>query len=342
MAATPNYLDILGARPHRGRFFTPEDAREGGRAAILSYESWKKRFGGREDIVGRPLVVGAKTFDVIGILPPKLMLPAFFGTKPEIVTATAPPARGEKGGSFYPIVRRNPGLAREQVQPRIDAVTQAISARNPRTVNVGPSLQEVRSVMFPVGRPIMKWLFAASSLVLLIGCANLANMLLARSHRNQRATGLAIALGATRMRVIRPLLFESAIIGVAGAAIALVVTSIAFDALLKQVPRGAYGPAPVGVDLRVSLMALGAGLLAGVLFAAVPAWRSSRRDVQALLQNRRAIGRGRSRFGSPMVAVQVALAVMLIFGAAVTTRAFVTVLQIPLGFDDRNVIRLSV
>lgn len=342
MAATPNYLEILGVRPYRGRLFAAEDAREGGRAALLSYEAWQKRFAGREDIVGRPLVFGAKTFDLIGILPPKLMLPAIFGTKPEIVTATAPPARGEKGGSFYPIVRRNAGLTREQVQPRIDAVTQAISNRNPRTVNAGPSLQEVRSVMFPVGRPIMKWLFAASSFVLLIGCANLANMLLARSHRNQRAIGIAIALGATRMRVIRPLLFESAIIGVAGAGIALVVTSIAFDTLLKQVPRGAYGPAPVGVDLRVSLIALSTGLLAGLLFAAVPAWRSFRRDVQALLQRRLSNGRAGGRFGRPMVVVQVALAVMLIFGAAVTTRAFVAVLQIPLGFDDRNVIRLGV
>jgi putative ABC transport system permease protein len=307
---------------------------------MLTYESWRTRFGGSSAIVGHPLTIGTKTFDIVGILPPAMVVPQIFGDKPELFIAAAPPARGEKGGTFYPVVRRNAGLSREQVQSRIDAVTKQVSEKNPRTVNLGPSLQEVRSVLFPVGRPIMKWLFAASALVLLLGCANLANMLLARSVRHERETGMSIALGASRARVLRPILFESAIVGLSGAAVALVVTSVLFSSLLKQLPRGAVGAATVGVDLRVVLLALATGLAAGVLFAIVPAWRSSRRDVQSLLLRRHA--RRSNRFGRPMVAVQVAMAVTLVFGAAVTTRAFIEVLRVPLGFDDANVVRLSV
>lgn len=343
ISVTPAYLRVLGARPYRGRNFVNDDAP--GRTAMLTYDAWRDRFGGNAAIVGHPLTIGMSTFDIVGILPPKMMMPMIFGTsgdRPVLMIAAASPPRGEKGGTFYPVVRRDDGLSREQAQSRIDTVTQPISAKDPRTVNVGPALQEMRSVMFPVGRPIMKWMFAASALVLLLGCANLGNMLLARSLRYQRETGLTLALGASRARVLRPILFESVIIGVAGAAIALIVTAAAFDALLKQVPVGATGPATVGVDLRVALLALAAGLAAGVLFAIVPAWRASRADVQALLLSRGGGGQPRGRFGRPMVAVQVALAVTLVFGAAVTSRAFIDVLRVPLGFDDTNVARLQV
>jgi len=342
MAASPSYLRVLGVRPIRGRIFDDAAAAAGGRSVMLTYDTWQRRFGGRADIVGHPLAMGSATYDVVGILPPEAVFPSVFGTKPELLATVPPPARGVRGGTFYPIVRRQNGLTREAVQPRIDAATAAVSALNPRTADLAPVLVDVRSRMFPAGRPIMRWLFAASILVLLLGCANLANMLLARSQRHERETALAMALGASRMRVIRPLMLESVIIGLTAAVVAVVTTSALFDTLLKQVPRVAYGPARIGVDLRVVLWTLAMGLIAGLIFAAVPAWRSTRRDVQAVLQARHAGGRRGGRLGRPMVVVQVALAVTLLFGAALTVRAFVELLRVPLGFSDTNVLRVSV
>lgn len=342
LAATTNYFQVLGVRAARGRVFDASD--EGGvaRTAVLSWTAWRQRFGGDEHVVGRAVTLGDKTFDIVGVLPQGLMFPTVFGTRPELVVVTAWPAVGEQGGAFLPVIRRDPGVTREIAQARIDAAT-ALSASDPRMTNVGPVLEDMRAVLYPTGRPIMRWLLTASALVWLIGCANLANMLLARSQRRERETALRAALGASRLRLLRPILFESVIIGLAGAALAVVVTAAVFDALLRQVPRVAYGNAPVGVDARVIAITIAMGLVGGLFFSVVPAWRSSRLDVQTLMQARHVRGGKRSgRFGRPMVALQVAVAIVLVFGAVLTGRAFMSVLRVPLGFDSDNVATVSV
>jgi len=234
-------------------------------------------------------------------------------------------------------------VTREQAQAQLDALARAVRRRDPTLGAEMPVLDPVRSVMFPVGRPVMRYLLAASILVLLIGCANLANMFLARAKRRERDLGVRAALGASRIRLLRPLVFEAVIIGLAGAALALVVTEVSFDALLRHVPPVAYGAAAVGVDARVVVLGLTLGAATGALFAAVAALRASRVDVLALLQRRMARASGVSRrFGRPLIAAQVALALVLVFGAALTTRAFITVLQVPLGFTPENVVTIRV
>jgi ABC-type antimicrobial peptide transport system permease subunit len=151
----------------------------------------------------------------------------------------------------------------------------------------------------------MKYLLAAAVLVLLIGCANLANMLLTRTQRREREYGVRAALGARGIRLIRAVIFESVIIGLAGAGLALVVTSAAFDALLPHVPAGAYGNAPVGVSERVVALTFALGLVGGLSFAVAPAWRSARLDALALIRGRSVAG-NTSGVRSPMVAAKVA------------------------------------
>lgn len=343
LAATTNYFQVMGVRAARGRVFDASDESGVARTAVLSWTAWRQRFGGDEHVVGRAVTLGDKTFDIVGVLPPGLMFPTVFGTRPELVVVTAWPAVGEQGGAFLPVIRRDPGVTREIAQARIDAATAAISAADPRMANVGPVLEDMRAVLYPTGRPIMRWLLTASALVWLIGCANLANMLLARSQRRERETALRAALGASRLRLLRPIVFESVIIGVAGAALAVVVTAAVFDALLRQVPRVAYGNAPVGVDARVIAITIAMGLVGGLFFSVVPAWRSSRLDVQTLMQARHVRGGKRSgRFGRPMVALQVAVAIVLVFGAVLTGRAFLSVLRVPLGFNADNVATIAV
>jgi len=336
---TSNYFDLLGARAARGRLITSSDDTASGRPAVLSHELWRTRFGAREDIVGRPLTIGATTLDIVGVLPREFVFPTTFARPSAIVTVMEPLARKAEGGTFHPIVRRAAGVTRQQAQDEIDALIRPVVVPKVGTTYL-PYLEDVRSVLYPTGRPIMGMLFAAASLLLLLGCANLSNMLMARARKDERDSGIRIALGATRGRLVRLVTCEALLIGLVGSALALVVTYLTFDLLLKQVPPIAYGRAPVGVDLRVFAFGAALGVIAALAVAAVPAWRSTRFDVQFLVQQRDAV-RSRS-FGRPMVAIQVAMAVVLVFGAAVTARALLSVLQVPLGFSPDRIATIGI
>ena len=336
---TANYFDLLGARAARGRLLTATDGTASGRPALLSHELWRMRFGERDDIVGRPLTIGTATFDIVGVLPRDFVFPSVFVRTSPIVTVMPPLTRKAEGGTFHPIVRRAPGVTRQQAQGEIDALIRPLVVSKQGRTHL-PYLEDVRSVLYPTGRPIMGMLFAAASLLLLLGCANLSNMLLARARKDERDCGIRIALGATRGRLVRLVACEALLIGLIGSALALVVTYMTFDLLLKQVPPIAYGRAPVGVDLRVFAFGAALGVIAALAVAAIPAWRTTRFDAQFLVQQRDAV-RSRS-FGRPMVVVQVAMAVVLVFGAAVTARALLSILNVPLGFSPDRVATIGV
>src|SRR5215475_3905123 len=187
----------------------------------------------------------------------------------------------------------------------------------------------------------MTFLLAGSALVLLLGCASMAILFLARIKRNDQELGIRIALGASRVRLIRPLIFEAAFISAAGAVFAILMTMATFDALLRQVPRIAYGNAEVGVDLRVIMFALALWFLVTAGFSVVMAFRSTRFDAQALIQGRRQGVTKSGRFGRPLIAIQVALAIALTFAAAVAGRAFLSVMRIPLGFNPDNIVTVN-
>lgn len=342
LAVSLNLLSVLGVPAGRGRVFAANDTPD--RAAMITNRSWKTRFGGDPGVVGRTVTFGEKSFDIVGVLPAEFSFGSvsFFAGRPEIVTLMVPVSPGTAGGVFHPVVRLEPGVSREQAQAQMDVVVGPAQETAPALKGQIPVLEDIRATIFPVGRDVMRFLFSAALLVLLLGCANLANMLLARGRRFERDTAVRTALGASRIRVVRPLLIEAVVIGAAGSVLALAVTTLGFDALLRQVPTAAYGRANVGVDVRVVLMGLALGLGGGLLFAVVPALRAARLDVLALLHGRHRGSRSQWRIGRPMIAVQVALAVVLVFGAAIATRAFVAVLSTPLGFDPENVVRLNV
>jgi putative ABC transport system permease protein len=342
IAVTPNYFEVLGVRAIYGRVFDAHDVAQPGRAALLAYTAWRHYFNADPAIVGRSVTLGATTFDVVGVLPAEFYFPTLGAERPEIVTVLPAVPAGAHGGTFYPIVRREVGVSREEAQTRVDRLVAQVVARDPGRVDNSIVLEDVKAVLYPTGRPILRLLLASAGLVLLIGSANLASMLLGHAHQRAREIGVRAALGASRLRLVRPVIFEAIVIGLCGALLALVVTTMTFSALLRQVPSAAYRTAPVGVDLRVAIFAIGLGCLSGLLFAALPAWRAGAVDVQTLLQRRRDAARSRGRFTQPMVVVQVALAVLLVFGAIVTARAFLSVLRVPLGVSPRNVMTIAV
>ncbi|HVQ41006.1 MAG TPA: ABC transporter permease [Vicinamibacterales bacterium] len=350
MEATPNYFELLGVRAVHGRTFTPGDAGREGTVAVLSYSAWQQMFGGDASIVGKPITLGTATFDLLGVLPRSFVFPSTFAGRPSLVVLRKPLGRGVEGGTFHPIVRIASGVSHDRAQAEVEAAAGAaavstsdgrVRSEGQKWQNVVPVLNDVRTLLYPVGRPIMRFLFAAALFILLLGCANLANMMLVRGRRGLHDTAVRLALGASRARLIRPMIFEALVIGGGGALLAVALTSGVFDALLRQVPPAAYGRADVGVDYRVFLIALSMGLFCAVSFSIVPAWRVSGIDVVSLIQRRG--GRGsRVRLGRPLVAVQAAIAIAVVFGAVVAGRAFVSILRIPVGFSSDGVVLLTV
>jgi predicted permease len=341
-AASANYFQVLGIRPALGRTFDAGDAEQPGRIAMLSYRAWQRRFGGDERIVGREVTLGPATFDVVGVLPRDFLFPSWLLGEPEIVTVMEPARPGAEGGTAFSVVRLEPGATREQAQAEIEAITAPVAERRsePDTTLV---LDDVRSLLYRTGQGIMGFLLLTAGLVLVIGCVNLANMLLIRARRRERESGVRAALGASWTRLVRPLIFESLITGLAGAVLGALLTAATFEALIRQVPEAAYRAAPVGVDLRVLMFALGLGLLSSLVFGSVPAWRAARTDAQALIQQRRSREGGRrGGLGRPLVAVQVALSIVLVFGAGVAGGELVRVLSVPLGFEPANVLTVEV
>ena len=252
---------------------------------------------------------------------------------------TAPTGLGGVGNTWYPIVRLQPDTTPERAQAEMDALLQPLTGIGD-TPQALPFMTDIRSQLYPTGRPIMALLLAASGLILLLGSANLANMLVARARQRERETGVRAALGAGRLRLVRPLLFETAIIGLISGVLAIAATSSIFDALLAQVPQAAYGQARVGVDFRVGFLALLAGLSGGLLTGILVAWRSSRNEADVLIRN----GLPNARRGGPgrsMIAAQVGLSVVLVFGAVAASRTFLSVVNTELGFDPENVLVVS-
>ena len=243
-AVTPAYFRVLGVHAVRGRLFEERDVAEPGRAAVLTYESWQRRFGGEEGIVGRAVKLGDETRDVIGVLPRGFIFPTtslrflYNPTgRPEYLTAASTPSpddQQKRSRAFEePVVRLEPGVTLEQAQAELDVlVTSLRTGRDDIVV-----LENPRAVLFPAGRSVMALLVAAAGFVLLIGCSNLANMLLARTRRREREIGLHAALGATHLRIVRSIFLETSIVGSAAAILALAVTALAFELLLRQYRR---------------------------------------------------------------------------------------------------------
>lgn len=344
-STTPNYFEVLGIRPIRGRLFVPDDGNTNGRAALITYRTWHTYFGGREDIVGKNVTLGNASLDVVGILPPGLFVPDVFASveRPhEVYTARPFPPAAENSGAFYPVVRLAEGVSGERAQGALTAQTSS-GVRDETGERSTAAFVPADEVLFPTGRPIMRWLLASTIALLLLACVNLATLLLIRGHDRAREVAVKMALGASRARIIRPLLFEIVAVSVAAGFLAVGLARAAFAGVMKIVPQVAYGQAPVGIDPRVGAFSIGLVVAAAVIFTFTPGWLATRRTVRSVMAG--GASRGATAgwtFGRPLLAFQVAMAVVLVFGAVTTGRAFVSLLQIPLGFDAERVATVSI
>jgi putative ABC transport system permease protein len=348
-AVTSQFFDVLRVRPVIGRVFTVENEVEGrDRVVVLSDGLWRRRFGGDPNMIGRTIPLEGASYEVIGIMPAEFAYPVSAPRPTDLWTpyVVAPDERVRNPGnfSFYlqSIARLKPGVTLRQAQAQMDQIATAIEAANPewnkgRKIGVRPLRDHL------VGASTRSWmlmLLGAVGIVLLIACANVANLLLARASSREREVGIRAALGAGRWRLIRQLMIESVVLSITGTILSIVLAWWAVQLLRTSMPEGVPRVAAIALDIRVLGAAAALSIVTGLLFGVVPALQLSRPDLTTALKDgsRGSVGAGRHRLRSALVVVEVALAVVLLVGAALFIGSFVTLMRIEPGFSTENLL----
>ncbi|HZT60330.1 MAG TPA: ABC transporter permease [Pyrinomonadaceae bacterium] len=346
---SPEYFAVLGERPELGRVLTDEDNHPDADAVVISHSLWQRRFGGRRDVLGQQLKLGGSTMTVVGVMPAGFEYPFRTAHQDfwEPLDDRPTPAREQRDSRSYNIIARmKPGVTVEQANAELDTISRRLEQQYPdsnTTVLIaGASMRDdvTRDV-----RPALLILLGAVAFVLLIACANVANLLLARATARHKEIAVRTALGASRWRIVRQLLVESLLLALAGGAAGLLLAVWGADVLVAASPSDIPRVEQVGLDARVVIFTLLVSALTGVAFGLVPALQASKTELTGALKEG---GRGategfrRNRARSLLVVAEVALSLVLLIGAGLLIRSFVRLMQTDPGFDPSRVIALDI
>jgi len=344
----PELFDLLGVAPVRGRAVTADDANPGGPSVVvIGHGFWQRRFGADESALGRTLTLDGRSVEVVGIMPRgftfpednNLWLPLWF---------TGDELRPGQRGAHYAraIGRLKPGLTVQQAIDDLNRIEARIAEQHPSVEGYGAWARPVLQAMVGrVQRPLLM-LLGAVGFVLLIACANVSNLLLARASARRAEIAMRSALGAGRGRIVRQLLVESLLLACAGGIAGLLLAAWGVRTLQAILPGDLPRAGALGVNTTVLVFTLAVSMTAGIVFGLVPAFHASSGDLASVLKDARrgsGSGAGRLAFQRSMVAVQVALALILLAGAGLALRSFDRLTRIDPGFDPSNAmaVRLS-
>jgi putative ABC transport system permease protein len=346
-AVTASFLSTLGVQPALGRNFTAEEEPRGrSNLLILTDGAWRRRFGAAPELVGKSVDVDGQPFTVVGVLPRGFPFPGLPDVDGLVPLGLGPVELRSRGNHFLRAVARlKAGASLRRVDAELSQVAKRLSADYPATNNgcgafaYGLLADSVRDIQAPLAI-----LLAAVAALLLVSCANVAGMLLARGASRQREVAIRAALGGGRSRIVRQLLAESALLGCLGGALGLFLAVWGVDALVALAPEGTPRLSEVHLDLRVTaftvLLSLAVGLLAGV----APALQTSRPDLTEAMREGGQHGsasRRKARARSLLVVVEVALALSLVVVAGLLTRSLSRVLDTRLGFEPESLLTVQ-
>ena len=357
-----NLLPMLGVRPVVGRLFDAEDDVPGrtGRA-LLGYGTWMRRYGGDTGVTGKLLTLNGQPYEVIGVLPPEFdlpreVLPTLGGAEHAEIMVPLPlstdAARVRNGEDYNILARLKPGVSVETAQREMDAITARLRSEHPDFYppNGGLTFSIVPLQDYVVGgvRPALFVLTGAVAFVLLIACANVANLLLSRALARKREIAVRSAIGASAGRIVRQLLTESVLLAVMGGAVGLLFSYWTLEGIRALGSRSVPRLDEIAIDGGVLLFTIAVSVLAGAIFGLAPAVRLSRVDLQENLKDSsRGASAGSAVWGRGqnvrrlLVVSELALSVMLLIGAGLLIRSFARVQQVPPGFNSSNVLTLE-
>jgi predicted permease len=343
---TENFFRALGVQPLFGRVFTPEEDRAGGaNVAVLTHTFWQKRFGGDQNILGQSITLNGTPFTIVGVMPPSLKFP-FIQTHvftPRVFEQEGlPPEIIERGTGYLTLLgRMKPGVTRAQVDEQMQVIDRRYQTANPDKVDAKAGMNVVSFHEDLVGqqRPMLLTLFAAVGCVLLVGCANVANLLLARFTARRKEIAIRTALGATRARIVMQFLTESVLTAAIAGVLGVLLAIWGLDLLKKVAENFLPRVREISLDVNVLLFAIGLSLITGVILGLVPALHASRSDpIDSLKDSSRgSTGRQAGRLRAGLLVAEVALSLVLVVGAVLLVDSFRRLQNVDPGFRAAGV-----
>ncbi|HZF41173.1 MAG TPA: ABC transporter permease [Blastocatellia bacterium] len=344
---------LLGEQPLLGRALQSEDYQPGkDHVLALSHKLWQRAFGGDPNIIGRRITLSGESYDVVGVMPPQFQFPPFWSTRAEMWTPLdlRPRATARGGNSLRVFARLKPGVTLQQAQSEIDAMNRRLAQAYPEA-NTGLNIRVDLLNEKVVGnvRLALLVLSGAVGFVLLIACANVACLLLARAAMRASETAVRVALGASRWRIVRQLLTESLLLSVGGAAVGILLAVWGVDWLTMLLAGNSNSFSvrlPRLSEIRIDAMALGftlaVSLVTSLLFGLAPAIAASKPDLnQTLKESGRGAG-GRRGLRETLVVIELALALVMLVGAGLLMNSFLKLRAVDPGFNPRNALAMTV
>jgi putative ABC transport system permease protein len=354
-SVTPNLFSVLGVRPVLGRAFLPEEAEAGrGRVVVLSEGLWQRRFGADPNIIGKALTLNNESFSVVGVMSKECQYPEKAelwvlarGGMPEPPGAATPNAAISRTNHYLTVVARlKPGAALAQAQAELNTISGRLQQQYPDTnKEAGARAVSIHEELVGDVRPALLILLGVVGFVLLIACANVANLMLARSIARQRELSLRTALGASRMRIVRQLLTESLLLGLVGGLLGLFLAYWGVHLLVAFSPADIPRVNEVSVDGQALLWTILLSLLSGLLAGLAPALQTSRPNLGEVIKEGgkgAGVGVRHQRMRGLLVVAEVALTLLLLTGAGLLLKSFMRLQQVDPGFDARNVLTMRV
>jgi putative ABC transport system permease protein len=353
--ASTEFFKALGVDPLLGRTFAPDDEPEGKPpVAVLSYGLWQRRFGGQSSTIGQPITLNGIKFTMIGVMPPNFQFHikhrSGTGRPAELWTVLPMPTSGtanERGRFLSAVARLKPGVSAEQAGAELRTIAARLSDEVPEyNKNYSAEVVPLREQFFgDVRRPL--WLMlGAVAFVLLIACANVANLLLSLATTREKEIAVRAALGARRVRIVRQLLTESLLLALLGSALGLGFAWIGIKALIAISPGDLVNLQSVGLNMTVLLWTLGVSLLTGIVFGMAPALHISRLNLNDSLKeggkSESSQASGSRRLRSALVVSEIALAVVLLASAGLLIRSFMRLQQVDRGFETDNILTMVI
>jgi putative ABC transport system permease protein len=342
---TPNFFDVLGVRPQLGRAFTPDDDRQGVSVVVISHSLWQRRYAGDRAIVGRTVLMNDVKHEVIGVAPRSFV---FIDREVDYwVPIQLTPAQVDtRRAHFLNVVARlKPGVSVQAADAEMREMAKRIAEQHPDTNrDVGALVVPIREQVLGDTRIEVVALAIAAMSIVLIACANLASLLLARASVRRGEYAVRLSLGATRMRLARQLLVEALCLSVAGGVLGLAIPIVTSTLIERIVPAGLQGLNVSVLDWRLLLFAGVLAIVTGLLFSLGPAVHSAHASTADVLQQhaRGNVGGAARRFGDALVVLQVAATLVLLVGAGLMLRTLANLNAIALGFTPDNLLTMQV
>jgi predicted permease len=339
-------LDVFGVAPAVGRNFRPDEDREGASpVAIISDSLWQRRFGGDRSVLDHSLTLNDQPYQIVGVLPPGFN---YLYKVDVLVPIEASKERALKERSWHPglqvLARLKPGVSLEQARAEMASIAGALGEEYPDTNKEHwVTVWSLYDAMVGDVRKLLLLLLAAVGFVLLIACANVANLMLARASARQKEIAIRSALGAGRLRIIRSLIVESIMLSVVGGGLGLLMAYWGTGLALKALPDALPRLDEIKVDTNVLLFTLVASIITGVVFGLAPALQSSNPNLnETLKEGGRSGSSGRQGLRSALVVAEIAISLFLLVGSGLLIRSFWALNRVSAGFDERNLLTFDV